>query len=148
MVRRCLAENIEPYVKVIAKNMVRTEVLEIWQKFIQDGIDIVRIKALEILPVVSAFFKKEEMSEKFIQYVKVVDADKKSWRIRYALVEAWVTVLDSVEKETIKKDIVESFEELLKDAEHEVRSIAVLKLPEVTRKLSPSQSSTVFLPVY
>jgi hypothetical protein len=23
MVRRCLAENIEPYVKVIAKNMVR-----------------------------------------------------------------------------------------------------------------------------
>lgn len=59
MVRRCVAENIEPYVKVISKNMVRAEILEIWQKFIQDGIDIVRIKALEILPIVVKFFKKE-----------------------------------------------------------------------------------------
>jgi HEAT repeat protein len=88
------------------------------------------------------------MNEKFIKYVKIVDTDKKSWRIRYALVEAWVTVLDSIEKETIKKDVVESFEELLKDPEHEVRSIAVLKLPELARRLTPGQSTTVFMPVY
>jgi hypothetical protein len=98
MVRRCLAENIEPYVKVIAKNMVRTEILEIWQKFIQDGIDIVRIKALEILPVVTKFFKKEELADKFIKYIKVVDKDKNAWRIRYSLIEAWATVLDELDK--------------------------------------------------
>ncbi len=96
MVRRCLAENVEAYVKVVPKNIARAEILEIWQKFIQDGIDIVRIKALEILPIVSGFFKKEEMADKFVKYVKVVDNDKKAWRIRYALVEAWVTVLDNV----------------------------------------------------
>ena len=68
---------------------MRTEVLEIWQKFIQDIIDIIRIKALEVIPVMVQYFKKEEIPEKFVKYMKVVDADKKSWRIRYSLIEAW-----------------------------------------------------------
>jgi hypothetical protein len=89
MVRRCLAENIEPYVKVIAKNMVRN---------IHEGIDIIRIKALEILPVVTKFFNKEEFTDKFVKYIKVVDKDKNAWRIRYSLTEAWATVLDELEK--------------------------------------------------
>ena len=87
---------MEAYVKVVPKNIARAEILEIWQKFIQDGIDIVRIKALEILPIVGGFFKKEEMADKFIKYVMIVDNDKKAWRIRYALDEAWVTILDNV----------------------------------------------------
>lgn len=46
LVRRAVAENIEAYSKVAPKNIVKTDLLEIWQKFIVDKIDIVRIKAL------------------------------------------------------------------------------------------------------
>lgn len=46
------------------------------------------------------------MFDKFVRLVKIVDKDKDSWRIRYALAEAWTTILDKVEKETLKKDIV------------------------------------------
>lgn len=64
------------------------------------------------------FFKKEEMPDKFVKYMRVVDNDKKSWRIRYALIEAWANIMGYVEKPVIKKDILESFEELLKDPEY------------------------------
>lgn len=62
MVRRSLAEAIEAYADVVSKEVMRTEVLEIWQFFIQDIIDVVRIKALEVMPVMARFFKKEEMA--------------------------------------------------------------------------------------
>lgn len=110
-----------------------------------DKIDIVRIKALESAAMLARFFKKEEINEKFFKYIKLVDPEKKSWRIRYALIEAIAALLPFLEKELIKKDSVEIFEELLKDNEAEVRTISVLKLPELTQKLTTQQSFSVFL---
>ena len=59
LVRRAVAENLEAYTKVAPKNVIKTDALEIWQKFIVDKIDIVRIKALENAAVMARFFKKE-----------------------------------------------------------------------------------------
>jgi hypothetical protein len=47
---------------------------------------------------VTKFFNKEEFTDKFVKYIKVVDKDKNAWRIRYSLTEAWATVLDELEK--------------------------------------------------
>ncbi len=46
------------------------------------------------------------------------------------------------DKDTIKKDILECFEELLKDPEAEVRAIALLKTPILSEKLSKQLSYT------
>ena len=46
------------------------------------------------------------MADKFVRYVKIVDKDKNAWRIRYSLVEAWASIIDELEKETLKKDVV------------------------------------------
>lgn len=40
--------------------------------------------------------------------------------------------------------MVEAFEELLKDQEAEVRAISLIKLPELTQKISQQQAWTVF----
>lgn len=40
--------------------------------------------------------------------------------------------------------MVEAFEELLKDQEAEVRAISLIKLPEVTQRLSQQQAWNVF----
>ena len=85
MVRRAVAENLEAYTRVVPKNVSKSDVLEIWQKFIQDKIDIVKIKALEYAPVVAHFFKKDDLGERMFRFIREVDPDKKAWRIRYAL---------------------------------------------------------------
>ena len=60
-------------------------------------------------------FKKEEVTEKMLKQIRMVDAAKKSWRVRYSLVECLVTMAPYLEKDVIKKEVVEAFEELLKD---------------------------------
>ena len=53
-------------------------------------------------------------------------------------------MLPYLEKDVIKKDVVEAFEELLKDQEAEVRAISLIKLPELTQKISQQQAWTAF----
>ena len=101
-----MAENIEAYTRVVPKPVCKTDILEIWQRFIQDKIDIVKIKALECSSIVARFFKKDDMNENMLKYIKDVDPDKKAWRIRYALAEAIASLIPYLEKELIKKDSV------------------------------------------
>ena len=65
--------------------------------------------------VVAKAFKKEEVTEKMFKQIRMVDAAKKSWRVRYSLVECLVAMAPYLEKDVIKKEVVEAFEELLKD---------------------------------
>lgn len=86
--------------------------------------------------IVARAFKKEETTEKFFKLIRFVDSNKKSWRVRYSLVECLAQILNYLEKDIIKKDVVEAFEELLKDQEAEVRAISLIKLPDLTAKLT------------
>ena len=49
--------------------------------------------------------------------IRFVDSNKKSWRVRYSLAENLPSVLNYLEKDVVKKDVVEIYEELLKDVE-------------------------------
>lgn len=94
--------------------------------------------------MVARAFKKEEVNDIFFQPIKKVDQGKKAWRIRYSLVECLALLINYLEKEVIRKEVADCFEELLKDAETEVRAIALIKLPELTQKLSNNQSYQTF----
>ena len=59
--------------------------------------------------MIARAFKKEEVTEKMFKQIKFVDSGKKSWRVRYSLVECFVTVAPYLEKDIIRKDVVESF---------------------------------------
>ena len=99
---------------------------------------------MECAVVIARAFKKEEVTDKFFKHIRLVDSSKKSWRVRYSLIECLTVMLPYLEKDVIKKDVVEAFEELLKDQEAEVRAISLIKLPELTQKISQQQAWTVF----
>lgn len=106
LVRRALAENIEAFKAVVSKNIVRSDLLEIWQSFITDPIDIIRIKALESAHFVASAFKVEETNDRFFKFIKQVDPNKKSWRIRYSLAECLANIMHKLDKDTIKKEVL------------------------------------------
>ena len=115
LLRRAVAANIEDFAEKVDKKIVRGDFYEIWNSLINDTFDIIKIKALECAPVIARSFKKEEVTEKMFKQIRFVDSSKKSWRVRYSLVEALVAMAPYTEKDIIKKDVVEAFEELLKD---------------------------------
>ena len=144
LLRRAVSENIEEFAKVVDKKIIRADFYEIWNSLINDTFDIIKIKAMECAAVIARAFKKEEVTEKMFKQIKFVDSGKKSWRVRYSLVECFVSIAPYLEKDIIRKDVVESFEELLKDQEAEVRAISVIKLPEITGRLSSQQAWNIF----
>lgn len=99
------------------KKTIKGDFYDIWQSLIVDTFDIIRIKALECAKIIARAFKKEDTTEKMFKLIKFVDSNKKSWRVRYSLAENLPSVLNYLEKDVVKKDVVEIFEELLKDAE-------------------------------
>lgn len=64
---------------------------------------------MECASVIARAFKKEEVTEKMFKQIRMVDATKKSWRVRYSLVECLVSMAPYLEKDIIKKDVVEAF---------------------------------------
>lgn len=129
---------------MVEKKVIRGEFYEIWNSLISDTFDIIKIKALECAPVIARVFKKEEVGDKMFKQIRLIDSAKKSWRVRYSLVECLVAMTPYIEKDTLRKDVVEAFEELLKDQEAEVRAISLIKLPEITAKLTQQQAWNVF----
>ena len=95
---------------MVSKNISKVDLFEIWEAHIADKIDIIRIKALECAHIIARFHKKEDIAEKFLKHIKVVDPNKKVWRVRYALAECLSNMIPYFEKEIIKKDVVELFE--------------------------------------
>ncbi len=109
LVRRAVAENIEAFANVVEKKVIRGDFYDIWQSLIVDTFDIIRIKALECAVIVARAFKKEETTEKFFKLIRFVDSGKKSWRVRYSLVECLASIINYLEKDIVKKDVVEIF---------------------------------------
>ena len=58
LVRRALAENIESFSTFVDKKIIKSEFYDIWQFFIVDSIDIIKIKALECAAIIARAFKK------------------------------------------------------------------------------------------
>ncbi len=78
---------------MVDKKVIRGEFFEIWQSLITDTFDIIRIKAMECAVVVARAFKKDETTDRFFKPIKGVDLNKKSWRVRYSLVECLTAML-------------------------------------------------------
>lgn len=135
MVRRATANNIAAMANVLEKEFIKLDLLPIWQLLMKDDIDSVKIKAIESSLKLFPAFTKQEINESLLPTLKNVDPENKSWRIRYGLAEVLPTVCNYVDKEIVKRDILNQFVEFLKDNEQEVKSIAVLKLPEICEKI-------------
>ena len=64
-----------------------SELVPTWGTLVKDTIDSVKIKAIESTIVLAQKLSKNEVAENFLQHLKNIDPQAKSWRVRYALAE-------------------------------------------------------------
>lgn len=147
MVRRAVAANLSSFGSVIEKTLIKSELLPLWQLLIKDDIDSVKIKAIESSNFFVSNLRKDEANNAMITLLKNIDNEKKSWRVRYALAEVLPSMLGSLDKETILKEIVDIYENFMKDTEPEVKSIAALKFPEIAEKMNEKMIIDRIIPI-
>lgn len=118
----------------------KEELLEIWQKLMDDKVDSVKIRAAESsVSMIKLVREKGKMEEYMKNFFKIAELKQKNWRVRYVVGEMFPQLVNSLSKDIIKNYGIGAYEQLLKDSEPEVRSIGVQTLYSLLSNLPSSQ---------
>ncbi|EAR87276.1 serine/threonine-protein phosphatase 2A 65 kDa regulatory subunit A beta (macronuclear) [Tetrahymena thermophila SB210] len=148
MVRRTAAENLGYIADCQKGDFIYSVLVPLWQDLVQDQTDSVKVKAIEVSIKLMDKLNKQEVSDQFVKPLKdVLNLKNKSWRIRYAVAEVLGDLVNHLEKEVSRKEMVTIYETLLKDSEHEVRSVALIKLKDICKCLTEGVLVNNILPI-
>lgn len=141
MVRRACISKLGDFVRVMDNHdIVLEEMVPTFTKLCDDDQDSVRLLAVEcVLPVALAIPESMRIG-KLWQFLESM-IDDKSWRVRYMFVQNIVEIMGAVnfsKDSGVQSSFVDAMDNLLKDPEQEVRTIATSKLCDFATALSPT----------
>ncbi len=134
MVRRAVADNIGKLALAVDPATRKASLFEVWTTLMKDKIDNVRIKAMENLQAIIGDLAGEQVTQILENTLSQLDQEKKSWRIRYALAELLPVMAEHLDKTQVKGQLMRLATQLVQDNEQEVKSIMLLKMPELVSK--------------
>jgi len=146
MVRRAAGANLKDMVEVIEEEVVKTEIVGLFTMLVKDDIDSVKINAIQNSSYLLPFYTTYEDRKNLILVLKNTDPEQKSWRVRYTLAEVLASFCPNIDLEIVRKEIFPVYENLMRDNEQEVKSCALIKLPEFMDKLTESQLQDNLVP--
>eukprot|EP00828_Plagiopyla_frontata_P041715 TRINITY_DN6037_c0_g1_i1.p1 TRINITY_DN6037_c0_g1~~TRINITY_DN6037_c0_g1_i1.p1 ORF type:complete len:414 (-),score=55.85 TRINITY_DN6037_c0_g1_i1:171-1412(-) len=147
MVRRSTAENIPSLVEISNEEVIKKDIVPLWQLLMKDEIDSVKIRAIEATPSILGRLPQQQCDEIFMPIIQLPDLSKSpSWRVRYTLSEILPQLANYLGTKPIQNEIFPIYEQLMNDMEQEVKSIAILKSPELLEKLTKEQIIDKVLP--
>lgn len=135
LVRRAVAEHLVRLSEVVPMEWAKASLIELWRKLATDSFDMVRVKAFESACDLAIFLSKEECEARIFSLLQGLDLGAVSWQVRYTLCETVTLLIDKLSPKTVRQQVAQLFESLLNDSECEVKSISLLKLPELCSKL-------------
>ncbi|CAD8068459.1 unnamed protein product [Paramecium primaurelia] len=150
MVRRVCAGVLSDLAKMKCQPQ---QLLQLWEALLKDPIDSVKIKAIEGSQYMLKLIDDEHDLETQLQgYFALADPKEKSWRVRYTVPECLESIIDIIvklnkNKTILKNQAVPVFQQLLKDTEPEVRSMALISIYHLLKEL-PTSSKDLFLPLF
>jgi len=136
MVRRAGAQNLSTFIEKLKQEQVLGWLMPLWTLLINDEVDGVNVDAIEASVRLATKFDVATLSAQMLGAIKALGQKKsKGWRVRYQIVEVTSELVKYLTQAEIESEVIPLFEELLKDGDHEVRSVAVLHLARICDKL-------------
>lgn len=123
MVKRAAASNLGAFAKVVEKEVLLGEVLDIFKKQAQDDQDSVRLLAIEACVSFSELLDEGE-NEAHVLPIVHASVEDRSWRVRYNVAKQFHPLSAAMGINITMADMLGSFLNLLQDAEAEVRTAA------------------------
>eukprot|EP00051_Salpingoeca_urceolata_P032369 m.15421 g.15421 ORF g.15421 m.15421 type:complete len:584 (-) comp5015_c0_seq1:413-2164(-) len=142
MVRRSAAQNIGKLAATANPEHVKSELFPAFVGLMSDEQDTVRLLAVDACISFAKLQSKEEAASLVIPQLQNASKDK-SWRVRYAVAEKWSELQGVLHADVVKTELVPILARLLGDMEAEVRTQAILRLPEVCQNFSPSERQVI-----
>lgn len=124
LLQRVTATNIPKMCKVYEKEHVLSDLISILKHRSTDEQDQIRVLATESFKEVSKIMTKDE-NKTFIIPLIIQAAEDKSWRVRLCLAKNFTEIAKNFGKEVTDMSLIQTYSNLLKDTEVEVKIEAV-----------------------
>jgi serine/threonine-protein phosphatase 2A regulatory subunit A len=148
MVRRGAAQSIPAIASQIESALAKDFLLPIIKALLEDSNDSVKINAVaSSIDVAKSVNDSNLIKETILPSFKTACENRYSWRLRFAVAENAANLCPHINISAIDEEIIGYYELLLRDAEPEVRSEAISKLPIVSKHCSSPILVDKILPI-
>jgi len=145
MVRRSAVKQMGKIAQTLEKQSLVTDLVPDLRQLAQDEQDQVRILCVETILEIASLLNKEENKLHTLPIVLLVGEDK-SWRVRYHFAEMFPRVVKAFGKEITESSLIQTFSQLLRDTEADVKSIALDSLNEIYTSISIEKIMSFIFP--
>jgi serine/threonine-protein phosphatase 2A regulatory subunit A len=145
MVRRSTALNAGRLSEVMEKEALLSEVLPVFRQLSQDDQDPVRVLCLDSLVKIARILSKEDNRVHTVPVCLAAGEDK-SWKVRLHFAQNFPQLAEAYGRDITESALVQTFTQLFKDIEPEVKSAALKSLGQVLRILSQDKIISLIYP--
>ncbi|CAG9321282.1 unnamed protein product [Blepharisma stoltei] len=145
MVRRAAVIEMGVFAKVIEKQFLISELIPDLRQLAQDEQDQVRTLCVDSLIEVSKLLNKEENKLHSLPIIILIGEDK-SWKVRYTFAKEFPALSDALGKDITESSLIQTFVQVLRDIEADVKAIALLSLKKSLQVISRDRIQTLVFP--
>jgi serine/threonine-protein phosphatase 2A regulatory subunit A len=143
IIKRTAAKEFGPLCLIIEKDVVKSEMLNYYKKFMNES-DTVRVTILPAIVQLSKILQDSESQKLHLQNINSSSLDK-SWRVRNELANLYPQFIDYYTNNS-NIDLVQPICTLMKDSETEVKASALKALNAVINKLPSDKVTSQIVP--
>jgi serine/threonine-protein phosphatase 2A regulatory subunit A len=135
MLQRVTATKISDMCKVYEKEFVLSDLISILKHRSTDEQDQIRVLAVESFKEVARILTRDE-NKTYIMPLIIQAAEDKSWRVRLCLARNFADIAGNFGKEVTDMSLIQTYGNLLKDSEVDVKIEAVKSLSNFIKIVS------------
>ena len=145
-VRRAAADNIKFFCKV-QENEVIGLLFKLYNEFIQDPVDIVKIYTIQSTPYLLSVLSINNQEKLILNFTKSM-AEEKAWRVKYSAIECISKISENIGVASFEKKYVSILMLFLKDTEPEVKCAVLNYFDKFINLISVNTFKLSFLPLF
>ena len=145
-VRRAAADNIKFFCKV-QENEVIGLLFKLYNEFIQDPVDIVKIYTIQSTPYLLSVLSINNQEKLILNFTKSM-AEEKAWRVKYSAIECISKISENIGVASFEKKYVSILMLFLKDPEPEVKCAVLNYFDKFINLISVNTFKLSFLPLF
>ena len=145
-VRRAAADNIKFFCKV-QENEVIGLLFKLYNEFIQDPVDIVKIYTIQSTPYLLSVLSINNQEKLILNFTKSM-AEEKAWRVKYSAIECISKISENISIASFEKKYVSILMLFLKDPEPEVKCAVLNYFDKFINLISVNTFKLSFLPLF
>ena len=145
MVRRAAVIELGKFAKVLEKNFVISDIIPDLRALAQDEQDQVRTLCIDSLIDVAKLLTKEEIRLHTLPLILVIGEDI-SWKVRYHFAVKIPVIAEALGKDITESSLIQTFVQLLRDNEADVKTIALDSLKSILHLISREKVQTLVFP--